>query len=190
MIPQYTKSEIMDALYGNRIRCCLCKFRDFPVGKVPDGFLSKCKRLDHNIVRFAPSIFSGHHMDYNQSICRDFQPNRTYKLLYENWTCYDDYFNYFVKVNGHKPYGKYSLIVNADYETYYDMKGDDFVNGHIFRDDGKLNVCSQRYMKKYKQVDELGTHIFQKIVYENVDGLDITKYIKGNEYYHIGGEND
>lgn len=178
MIPQYTKEEIIDALYENNIRCEHCKFCDFPIDKTPEGFISKCKRIDHNIIRFAPNIFSGHYTDYNQHICKEFVPNKKYKLLYENWTNYNDYYDYHLKVTGKKPYGDYSFIINEDNTAHYYMKGDDFVNGNIFRNDGKLNVYRKVYATKQKASNGTGYCMLQKLIYEDIDGLNIGSLLK------------
>ena len=99
-------------------------------------------------------------------------------MLFENWTYYNDYYDYHLKVTGEKPYGNYVLIINEDNIVHYYMRGDDFINGNIFRNDGKLNVYRKMYATKQKVPDGVGYCMLQKLIYEDIDGLDIKSLLK------------
>lgn len=173
--PNYTKEEIIDGIYANIIRCRHCKYCDFELYP-SDIYKSKCKRIDHNVVRFCPNIYAGHHTDFDHPICSDFKPNKMYKLLYENWTCFDDYKSYYKSVNdeeikGLGQYDSFPFVIKG-YDKYrFLVKGSDFIYGTMFDNNGNLKAYERYYQKLVRNPDPENIKNFYpyKIVHEKID---------------------
>lgn len=181
LFPNYTKEEIIDNIYGNTICCKYCEYQDFyAYHKNPDTYKSKCKRIDHDTVRFKPNPWAGHNTDIEHCICSDFKPNKLYKLLYENWTCFDDYKSYYELVNN-KPItglGKYdcfSFVVKGYDDCLFIVKGSDFINGTMFDENGNLKAYEKVYCKMVRNPDPENIKIFfpYRLIHEPIDYVEI-----------------
>ena len=180
--PNYTKEEIIDNIYGNTICCKHCEYQDFyAYRKNPDTYKSKCKRIDHDTVRFKPNAWAGHATDTQHCICSDFKPNKLYKLLYENWTCFDDYKSYYESANG-KPitglgeYDWFSFVVKGYDDCWFVVKGSDFINGTMFDENGNLKAYEKVYYKIVRNPDPDNIKNFYpyRLIYEPIDYVVIS----------------
>ena len=180
--PNYTKEEIIDSIYGHNSKCRWCKYQDFYAYRPnPDTYKSKCKRIDHDTIRFKPHVYTGHAHDLVHAICSDFKPNRLYKLLYENWTCFDDYKSYYASVNG-KPieglrkYDGFSFVVKGYNNCWFKVKGSDFINGTMFDKNGNLKAYEKVYYKIVRNPDPENIKIFypNRIIHEPIDYVEVS----------------
>lgn len=178
--PNYTKEEIINDIYGNIIRCGYCEYCDFQIATIPNTYKSKCKRIDHNTVRFTPSLWAGHHTDFQHPICSDFKPNKQYKLLYENWTCFNDYKEYYKlsnnkEISGLNLYDYFSFVVKG-YDKYrFFVKGSDFIYGNMFDDNGNLKAYERISQKIVRNPDPEHIKNFYpyRILHEKINGVPI-----------------
>lgn len=187
--PNYTKEEIIDNIYGNTIRCQHCEYQDFYAYRTnPDTYKTKCKRIDHDIVRFTPNVFSGHATDLMHPICSDFKPNKLYKLLYENWTCFDDYKEYYKSVNGEEirglnQYDYFSFVIKGCDKYRFHVKGSNFVYGTMFDKDGKLKAyerISQKIVRN-PEPERIKNFYPYRLIREEINGVN-------PNYFSLTGE--
>lgn len=184
----YTREEIIDDIYGNGLRCKDCVYQDFVAYRSnSEEYRTMCKRIDHDIVRFCPNLWAGHNTDSDHAICSDFKPRPLRKILYENWTNFNDYKEYYKKVNrreicGLNQYDTFSFVIKGDDKHRYIVKGSDFIYGTMFDEDGKLKAFERISRKVVRNPDPENIKNFYpyRIIHEKIDGIDINVYREAN----------
>lgn len=159
-------------------RCRDCKY--YKPNAELDGIKSMCKRIDHKKIRFAVPWFKSYDCDFGTP-CSDFEPNPIYPRFIEEWEYlggFDSWWSLWVEQ--WLPYQTVNKMVyftiNGDSNIEYGVSLLDYVFGHMFRQDGKLNSTIRRYYKHHKKSDEFPYGY--ELVYERIDGVDIDELSK------------
>lgn len=125
------------------LRCGECTF--FRVNADCEGVVSKCKRIDHKKIRFAVPWFKSYDCgQFNSNVCRDFEPAKRCKYLYDNWSGFDEYYG------GISDKETIEFTLNGDTTVRYKIKYLDFVNNTFLDSKGNLKWIERYYQKRVK----------------------------------------
>lgn len=139
------------------MRCGECIY--FKVNADLNGIESTCKRLDHKKLRFAVPWFKTYDCgQFNGCVCRDFEPAKWCKYLYENWSSFDDYFR---EILDRKTV---DLVIDGNLSIRYQIRYIDFVNNTFLDKEGNLKWIKRYFYKRVKVSEENPTGY--KLVYE------------------------
>ena len=159
-------------VYGDtaNVGCGDCKhwssLMDAAIGRVK---CSTCKRMDGRIIKFYKPCFATAPSTSN-FICKDFEPVTNYKCLVKYWKGFDDYFSNYIKY--WDPTLKRRMDSGVAYKAFtvqndrrhkYRMKLQDFIDGNMWRADGKFNVYRVDYYKR------------GRLTYDLIDGLELVR---------------
>ena len=132
---------------------------------------STCKRIDGDIIQFYKPTFliSAPPTHFP---CSEFSPNPMYKQLYANWRGFDEYINNYMTYwdptlpRRYHTTANTCFTVNHDYDVIYDMRLADYVEGNMWRADGKFNVHTKTYYKRSRR-----SPTGYQLIHEDIDGL-------------------
>lgn len=102
-----------------------------------DGFESRCKRLDHKVLRFSIPFFKSY--DCDGAICRDFRPSPSYKYFHDLW--HDWYIKFYVPKEGKT----LPLTIKGEGEVSFHVSYLDFFNNTFRNEDGSLKWLYREY---------------------------------------------
>lgn len=121
---------------------------------------STCKRIDGRKVKFYKPWFL-EVPDPNHIPCRDFEPLKSNKTLCKNWVDFDTYFDkylyYWRPVKNYETATIKFEIMGYDSQRFF-VKLKDFVEGNLWRPDGKFNVTGRisyksGFSSKFEELD-------------------------------------
>lgn len=112
-----------------------------------DNVESTCRRLDHKKYKFMKLFFESYNCgQFNQQICRDFEPSCLYKYLHDHWTNFDDW------IGNISEKETVALVVNDDNSVKYLIKYKDFADGTFISENGQLKWIERYFYKKSTKV--------------------------------------
>ena len=108
---------------------------------------STCRRLDHKHLIFAQSPFKAYDCGQMQGlVCKEFEPKKICRWLYEHWDGIYGYFGEDFKLKG-----LVWLIVDGDESVRYGVAYEDFWDGTFLNPDGTLKWVEKMYYRRTKK---------------------------------------
>ncbi len=146
-----------------------CKY--FKVNADQEHVMSECERIDHKKIKFAVPWFKSYDCGQHSIICSDFLPAKWCVSTYKEWTCFEDYWVYYLNqwLPYHNTNTTIAFTLNGDTDVRYHVPLLVYVYGDMIKNN-KLMAVQKSY---YKQ-DRLPNGFGYKLIVEPISGVDIT----------------